>query len=85
MTRELQLAPMTQSKQAYDQGQHLAQQVAERFHQVDAQIVRHAATGPKIVRHETIQAMKKLREPQSARQAFVASLVFGAPKALEDS
>ena len=85
MTREVQLARMTESKQAYEQGQQLAQQVAARLHQVDAQIVRHAVTGHKTVRHETVQAIKMLREPQSARQAFVASLVFGTPKALEHS
>jgi hypothetical protein len=76
---------MTESKQAYQQGQQLAQQVAERLHQVDAQIVRHGVPRPKTVRHETVQAIKMLREPQSARQAFIVSLVFAAPKALENS
>ena len=85
MTREVHLPRMTESKQAYQQGQQLAQQVAERLHQVDAQIGRRAVPGRKTVRHETVHAMKMLREPQSARQAFVTSLVFAAPKALENS
>lgn len=74
---------------AYDEGASLRQQVLQRMRSVDAQVSQHtaAATHPSTARQDTAAesaAVRNwLRQPDTARAAIVAAVVFGPPKALE--
>jgi len=62
------------------------EEAVRRFEQLNEQ-GRHPATAVGIVRkrrsREGTRAIGLLRDPRTVRQAFVASLVFGPPKAFE--
>jgi hypothetical protein len=83
-TRKLELARMAESKQAYQTGQQLPQQVAGLLQEVDVEVARHPRAIRRAVPREAARALHMLRDPSSARQAFIVSLVFGPPKALEE-
>ena len=74
---------------AYDEGASLHRQVLQRMRSVDAQVSQHtaAATHPSTARQDTAAesaAVRNwLRQPDTARAAIVAAVVFGPPKALE--
>jgi hypothetical protein len=74
---------------AYDEGASLHQQVLQRMRSVDAQVSQHtaAATHPSTARQntatESAAVRSWLRQPDTARAAIVAAIVFGPPKALE--
>jgi hypothetical protein len=82
ITRKLELARMAESAQAYQIGQQVPEQIAERLQQVDSQIAL-PGHGRRGVSPERSRGLNIVRDQSSARQAFIATLVFGPPKALE--
>jgi hypothetical protein len=79
---------MGRAQTAYDRAQRLHEAVAQHMRTVDDQTEKH---GPKRMRATAAPAIAQPvspvfaigRNPEAARQAFIASLVFGTPKGLE--
>ena len=71
----------------FHRAQHLHESVAERLRQVDAHTQQHGAERHSrplpaaLAEAHTILSLR--HNPQAARQAFIASLVFGTPKGME--
>ncbi len=76
-----------QSAAGMQRAQQLHESVAQRLRQVDQQTEKHGGMlGPKSAQplSADFAVIRDLRtNPAAARQAFVASLIFGAPKGLE--
>ncbi len=90
------LASMTESDaahvragEAYQIAGSLQQQVEERMRSVDSRVSGHTAaaarpaSGRREPSSESAAVRSWLRQPDTARAAFVAAAVFGPPKALE--
>ncbi len=81
------LAHLTQSATALERASMLHERVISHFHQVDERTQLHRPAVP--VAHtrkpsaEADAAVALLRKPASARQAIIASIILGPPKALE--
>jgi hypothetical protein len=61
--------------------------VAEHLKRVEEMTEHHRGAVPIVQRTgfstETIQAISLIRNPRTTRQAVIASLIFGPPKALD--
>ena len=81
------LAKLEESAGAYQRASQLHEAVGEHLRQVDAMTERHVATMPLTRRHgispDVANFVSLLRRPNTARQAIVASMILGPPKALE--
>jgi len=81
------LATMAESAAALQRANRLHDGVARHLEQVDAQTEHHLVKTPtsrrRSVSPELTQAVSLTRRPRSARQAVVAALILGPPKALE--
>ena len=69
------LAELSKSREAYQRAAELHKSVAARFKQVDERTARRRAIPP-IKANEFV---KMLRDPRTARQAIVASLILDKP------
>jgi hypothetical protein len=80
---------LSESAAAYTRATHMPSTVAARLQEVDDQTEKH---GKPIVAPRPVRKSRALPSPvlalrgnpAAARRAFVASLVFGAPKSLEE-
>ena len=78
---------MPESTQAHARAQHIGQDVGHRFQDSGRLAERHrhdvqaAAQGRASAKLPAFSAL--VRSPEAARQAFIASLIFGKPKAFE--
>ena len=81
--REMELARMEESRAAHQRAARLQGQVAEQMQQVNELVSRHTHARQVSAAAEAAQVVAMLRHPRTARHAFVASLVFGPPKAFE--
>jgi hypothetical protein len=80
------LAKLSESQAAYQRGIQLHEHVGQRLQNVMQQTEKHRAAAPppmRAVSAELLRTVTMLRTAQSARQALVASIIFGPPKALE--
>ena len=82
--REMQLARMDESRQSHQRAARVSGQVAEQMQRADEQVSRHTHARRLSASTEAAQVVALLRHPRTARHAFVASLVFGPPKAFEN-
>jgi hypothetical protein len=87
-TRSRPLADLSQPTAAFDRAQHLHETIAERLKQVDAQTEKHGpkrpvSARPTVSAEHPFSIIDVRRRPEAARQAFIASLIFSAPKGLE--
>ncbi len=77
-------AELDEARTALERARQLHESVARRLQAVDEQTEKHGPRRrlpqPELVRRP---AFVLPRDPRSARQAFVASLIFGTPKGLE--
>jgi hypothetical protein len=76
---------MAEARQDSQKASQLSAQVAERMHQVDENVAHHLRKSRTTVSSQTAELVRVLRQPRTARQAFVTSLVFGPPKALDSA
>ncbi|MBI3417719.1 MAG: hypothetical protein HY043_20700 [Verrucomicrobia bacterium] len=81
--REMELARMDESRQSHQRAARLQGQVADQMQQANEQVSRHTHARRLSASTEAAQVVAMLRHPRTARQAFVASLVFDPPKAFE--
>ena len=77
------LASMSQSREAYERARQLAQQTAARIEKVPTQRVQLTTVTRAKASEELSQAVAMFNNSRAARQAVIASLVLGAPRALE--
>jgi hypothetical protein len=80
-------APLGQSQTSFTHAQQIHEAVAERFRQVNRQTRQHrpAVARAGVVVPSSALLVRRLKGNRSAlRQAFVVSLIFGPPKAMED-
>ena len=84
-TRVFPLTRMAESQRDFQKASQMSAQVAERMHQVDEHVSHHALKSRTMVSSQTAELVRVLRQPRTARQAFVTSLVFGPPKALDSA
>lgn len=77
------LAHLKQSQDSYARASHLQQSVAERLTAIDQQTSTHKPAAPKQRARPDMKILEAMRNPVTARQAFVASFVLNPPKALE--
>ena len=84
---EVQLPALQESVSAYQRASHLHEGVAEHLKRVEEMTEHHLGKVPTVRRpsfsRETAQTISLIRNPRTARQAVVATLIFGMPKALE--
>jgi len=81
------LATMAEATTAFQRASHLHDGVTRHFEQIDEQTEHHLVK-PLVSRRRSVpsdvaQAVSLTRSPRSARQAVVAAIVLGPPKALE--
>ena len=71
--------PLHEAKEAYQQASHLHEAVAKKMH------THHAApvATTEAVSGELREVITMVRQPKTARQAIVASVILGSPKGLE--
>jgi hypothetical protein len=79
-----QLAPLRQSKEAYERASQLDKNVAEHIDRVPGQHVLATRVMRRAISPEVTQAVSMFKSGQTARQAVMASLVLGPPRALEE-
>jgi hypothetical protein len=81
------LASMAESAAAYQRARQLHDGVARHLGQIDAQTEHHLVKTSPVRRRsrspDVAQAIAWARNPRSARQAVVAALILGPPKALD--
>jgi hypothetical protein len=84
---DVQLAGLKESTIAYERAGRLQEGVAEQLKEIDELTRTHSGRVPMVRRRlysaEAAQAILMIRNPATARQAVVASLIFGPPQALE--
>jgi len=85
---EVQLPPLKESVTAYQRASHLQDQVIERLKHVEQMTERHLASVPTAhrptVSSDAVRTITLIRNPNTVRQAVIATLIFGAPKGLEN-
>ena len=84
-TRAYPLTRMAEARQDFQKASQLSAQVVERMHQVDEHVAHHLIKSRTTIPSQTAELVRVLRQPRTARQAFVTSLVFGPPKALDSA
>ena len=85
---EVQLPPLQESVKAYQRASQLHAHVIERLKHAEQATERHRASAPTAHRPsysaDTLRTIALIRDRDTVRQAIVASLIFGAPKGLEN-
>ncbi len=77
-----QLAPMTESRQAYERASQLDKTVAEHIDRVPGQRVLATRVIRRPVSSEVTQVVGLFKNARTARQAVIASVIFSPPKGL---
>ena len=73
--------PLREAKEAYQQASHLHKAVAERMERVHTHHAAPAASTD-AAPGELREVITMVRQPKTARQAIVASVILGSPKGL---
>ena len=73
-------SPLHEAKEAYQRASHLHEAVAERMHTHHHAAPVHTADAAS---GELSEVITMVRQPKTARQAIVASVILGSPKGLE--
>jgi hypothetical protein len=78
-----QLAPMTESRLAYEKASQLDQTVSAHIDRVPGQRVLATSVTRRPVSPEVTQVAAMFKNARTARQAVIASVIFSPPKGLE--
>jgi hypothetical protein len=78
------MAPLTQSKQAYERASQLDKSVAEHIDRVPGQRVLATSVIRRGASPEITQVVSMFKSARTARQAVLASLILGPPRSLEE-
>jgi hypothetical protein len=77
------LASMSQSRDAYEKARQLGQAVAAHIEKVPTQRVQLTTVTRSQRTAELSASVAMFKNPRAARQAVIASIVLGAPRAFE--
>lgn len=78
------LAPLAQSQQAYARASQIDKTAAAQIERVPGQHVQMTTVVRRAASPEVMQVISLFKSAQAARQAVIASVVFGPPRALEE-
>jgi len=85
---DIQLPGLSESAAAYQRADHLHQGVSEHLKQIDDLTQSHSGkvplSGRRTYSPDVARARVLIRNPRTVRQAIIASLIFGPPRALEE-
>ena len=85
---DVRLPVLKESVSAYQRASHLQEQVSERLKHVEEITERHLVSVPtahrQTVSTDAVRAITLIRDRNTVRQAVIAALIFGTPKALEN-
>jgi len=81
--RPRQLATFAESSQAYERASALGSTVAQHIESVPGQAVQLTMVVRNQTPPELVQAVSLFKNARSARQAIIASIILGPPRALE--
>ena len=79
-----QLASLSESKQAYTRASQLDQTAAARIERTPGQHVQLTTVIRRAVSPEVTQVVSMFKNARAARQAVIASVILGPPRALEE-
>ncbi|MDB6065940.1 MAG: hypothetical protein JWR26_2148 [Pedosphaera sp.] len=77
------LAPMDESRRAYDRGSQLDQKMSDYIQKVPGQHVQPTSVIHSKASLEVTQVVSLFKSARTARQALIASVILGPPKSLE--
>lgn len=84
---EVQLPSLTQSTASFPRASHLRENVADNLKRVEQMTEHHRGSVPTVHRQtfsiESARTISLIRNPSTVRQAVIASIIFGPPRALE--
>ena len=85
ISHQTEIASLKESASAYERASHLDKAVAQRFQQLEQQPVSITTTIESYKKRsaEIDSVVAMLRNPKTARQAVIASVILNPPKALE--
>jgi hypothetical protein len=79
-----QLATLSESNAAYTRASQLDKSAAARIERVPGQMVQLTTVTRRTVSPEAAQVVAMFRNPRAARQAVIASVIFGPPRAFAE-
>jgi len=79
-----QLGSLSESKQAYARASQLDQTAAARIERTPGQHVQLTTVIRRAASPEIVQVVSFFKNARAARQAVIASVIFGSPRALEE-
>jgi hypothetical protein len=79
-----QLAPLNQSREAYERASQLDKNVAAHIDRVPGQRVLATSVVRRDIPPEITQVVSLFKSARTARQAVIASLILGPPRASEE-
>jgi len=79
-----QLASLSESKQAYARASQLDQTAAARIERTPGQHVQLTTVIRRTTSPEVMQVVSLFKNARAARQAVIASVILGPPRALEE-
>ena len=79
------MAPLAESKLAYERASQLDQTVATHIGQVSGQRVVATAVTSRTVAPEIAQVVSMFKNARAARQAVIASIILGPPRSLDET
>jgi hypothetical protein len=78
------MAPLTQSKEAYERASQLDKSVAAHIDRVPGQRVLATNVIRRAASPEIVQVVSMFKNARAARQAVIASMILGPPRSLEE-
>jgi hypothetical protein len=78
------MAPLTQSKEAYERASQLDKSVAAHIDRVPGQRVLATSVVRRAASPEIVQVVSMFKNARAARQAVLASVILGPPRSLEE-
>jgi hypothetical protein len=78
------MAPLTQSKEAYERASQLDKSVAAHIDRVPGQRVLATNVIRRAASPEIVQVVSMFKNARAARQAVLASVILGPPRSLEE-
>jgi hypothetical protein len=78
------MAPLTQSKEAYERASQLDKSVSAHIDRVPGQRVLATNVIRRAASPEIVQVVSMFKNARAARQAVIASIILGPPRSVEE-
>ena len=80
-----QLAPMTESRQAYERGSEIQQQMSAQISQIQSHKVMATSVMRRAASPDIAGVVSLFKSGRTARQAVIASVILGTPRSLDEN